>query len=311
MNDAPQTTDSLLMIRPARFRFNEQTALSNAFQKQLENLSEAEIRQRAIKEFDDLVKLLRANDINVFVVDDTPEPMKPDAIFPNNWISFHRDGTVFLYPMLSSNRMAERRADIIETLKEHFQIRRVVDLSNRENQILEGTGSMVFDHPNKIIYAALSPRTNKDLLEKFASMLAYKPIAFVSLDEKGGEIYHTNVAMCVGEKFAIICLDTIKNTREKESVAKSLRKTKHEIIEISMEQMSQFAGNMLEVRNRFGKSFLLMSKAARRCLSELQTNQIQKYTKILSANIETIEAVGGGSVRCMMAEIFCEKESGI
>jgi hypothetical protein len=308
MHNLRQTTDSLLMIRPANCGFNPQTAASNSFQKQIEKLSAAEIQAQAAAEFDNLVELLRRHDINIIVVEDTPAPAKPDAVFPNNWVSFHHDGTVFLYPMLSEKRNTERRADIIENLKQHFQIREVIDLSNGENQILEGTGSMVCDHRNKIIYACLSPRTNKKLLEKFASMIGYEPVSFVCSDATGTEIYHTNVVMCVGEKLAIICLDTIKNFTERDLVTMALIKTNHEIVEISPAQMNQFAGNMLEVRNNQGKNYLLMSASAHESLNENQIKQIRKHAKILSANIETIEAVGGGSIRCMLAEIFCEKK---
>jgi hypothetical protein len=307
MHHARQTTDSLLMIRPANCGFNPQTAASNSFQKQPEKLSAEEIQAQAVKEFDNLVELLRRHDINIFVVEDTPAPAKPDAVFPNNWVSFHHNGTVFLYPLLSEKRNAERRADIIENLKQHFQIRKTIDLTSGENQILEGTGSMVFDHQNKIIYACLSPRTDKILLERVASMIGYEPISFVCSDEKGAGIYHTNVVMCVGEKLAVICLDTIKHFTERDLVTKTLIETNHEIIEISPAQMIQFAGNMLEVRNNQGKSYLLMSASAHKSLNENQIKQIRKHAKILSANIETIEAVGGGSVRCMLAEIFCEK----
>ncbi len=309
MHKARQTTDSLLMIRPANCGFNPQTAQSNSFQKQIEKLSAEEIQARAAAEFDNLAELLRRHDINIFVVEDTPAPVKPDAVFPNNWVSFHSGGTVFLYPMLSEKRNAERRADIIENLEGHFQIRETVDLSNAENQILEGTGSMVCDHANKIIYACLSPRTDKILLEKFSSLIGYEPITFVCLDAAGAEIYHTNVVMCVGEKLAIICLDTIKNFTERNLVRETLIKTNHEIMEITLEQMNQFAGNMLEVRNNQGKNYLLMSASAHESLNENQLKQIQKYAEILSADIKTIEAVGGGSVRCMLAEIFCEKRN--
>jgi len=307
MHKLRQTTDSLLMIRPARCGFNEQTAASNAFQRRIGELSDAEIWAKAREEFDRLVELLRANEINVIVIEDTPEPVKPDAVFPNNWISFHHDGTVFLYPMMSPIRNTERRADIVENLKQHFQIRETIDLRTDENQILEGTGSMVLDHANRIVYACLSPRTNKDLLEKFAAMINYSLVSFVCLDANGAEIYHTNVIMCVGEKLAVVCLDTIKNSAERNLVEESLRETNHEIVEISFEQMNDFAGNMLEVRNRQGKSFLLMSEAAHKSLNESQIEQIEKHAEILSSDIETIEAVGGGSVRCMLAEIFCEK----
>lgn len=301
-----QTADSLLMIRPANCGYNTQTAASNRFQKQIEKLSAEEIQARAAAEFDNLVEILRRRDINVFVAEDTPEPAKPDAVFPNNWISFHQDGTVYLYPLLSEKRNAERRTDIIETLKRDFQIKKTVDLSSGENRILEGTGSMVFDHPNRIVYACLSPRTDQSLLEKYAALIGYETVSFIAADENGAEIYHTNVVMCVGEKFAVVCLETIKNPAQKNRVAASLARTNHEIIEISLAQMNRFAGNMLEVRNKGDEKFLLMSASAHESLTEKQIAVIEKHARILSANIETIEAVGGGSVRCMVAEIFCE-----
>jgi hypothetical protein len=308
MKEPQQTTDSLLMIRPFSFQFNEQTAKSNAFQKPLESFSAEEVQQKAQAEFDSLVKLLRARGVSVYVAEDTPAPPKPDAIFPNNWISFHPDGTVFLYPMLSPNRKAERRPDIIENLKQHFHIRQVVDLAAGENRVLEGTGSMVCDYANRIIYACLSPRTDKDLLEKFASRIGYTPLAFVCTDEAGAEIYHTNVVMCVGEKLAVVCLDAIKNLEERESVRETLAKTNHEVIEISVAQMNRFAGNMLEVRSKQGANYLVMSASAHESLDENQISQIERHAEILSADIKTIETIGGGSVRCMLAEIFCEKK---
>ena len=302
-----QTTDSLLMIRPASFGFNEQTASSNAFQKPLGNLSAEEIRRRAQTEFDNLVEILRAHEINVFVVEDTPVPPKPDAVFPNNWISFHHDGTVFLYPMLSEKRNAERRADIIATLRQNFQIEKTIDLAAGEIGILEGTGSMVCDHVNRVIYSCLSPRTDENLLKRFASMIDYEPIVFHCLDGDGAEIYHTNVVMCVGETLAVICLDTIKNSDERNLVIRKLAETNHEVIGISVAQMNCFAGNMLEVRNNQNKIFLLMSASARESLTGEQTAKIESHAKILSANIETIETIGGGSVRCMLAEIFARR----
>lgn len=307
MHKPPQTADSLLMIRPANCGYNPQTAASNSFQIRLESFSNEQIKERARAEFDGFVELLRAKNINVFVVEDTPAPVKPDAVFPNNWISFHADGTVFLYPLLSEKRNSERRADIIERLKNHFQINETIDLSRAENRILEGTGSMVLDRANRIIYACLSPRTDKNLLEEFAARIGYEPITFVCLDAQGAEIYHTNVVMCVGERLAIVCLDTIENRTERGKVEKSLIETNHEIVEISLAQTNDFAGNMLEVRSSDNKNYLIMSARARKLLNEKQSKQIEKYARILSAQIETIEAVGGGSVRCMMAEIFCEK----
>lgn len=307
MHEPRQTTDSLLMIRPARCGYNPETEASNSFQKRIENLSDEEIWARARAEFDRFVEVLRRNEMNVFVVEDTPEPVKPDAVFPNNWISFHADGTVFLYPLMSEARNRERRRDIIETLKNHFQISNVVDLADGENAVLEGTGSMVLDRANRTIYACLSPRTDKNLLEKYAAKIGYKPLSFICLDAEGAPVYHTNVVMCVGEKLAIVCLNSIKNAEERSAVAKNLIKTNHEIVEISFDQMNRFAGNMLEVRNRKGKSFLLMSASARKSLTGKQIEQIEKHAEILSSEIETIEEVGGGSARCMLAEIFCEK----
>lgn len=299
------------MIRPASFGFNEQTASSNAFQKRLGNLSPKEIQRRAQAEFDNLVEILRGRGINVFVVEDTLAPPKPDAVFPNNWISFHHDGTVFLYPMLSEKRNAERRGDVIETLKQSFQIEKIVDLSIGGSQVLEGTGSMVCDHANRIIYACLSSRTDENLLKRFASMIGYEPIVFHCLDAEGAEIYHTNVVMCVGETLAVICLDTIKNSEERNQVAQKLIETKHEVIELSVAQMNRFAGNMLEVRSNQNKNFLLMSVSARESLTVEQTAKIEEHAEILSANIETIETIGGGSVRCMLAEIFAERNKRI
>lgn len=303
-----QTTDWLLMIRPLNCGYNPQTADSNAFQKTLENLSEEEIKQHAREEFDDLVETLRAREINIFVVEDTLEPPKPDAVFPNNWISLHEDGTVFLYPMLSAKRNAERRADIIEMLRETFQTERVVDLSANETRVLEGTGSMIFDRANRIVYACRSPRTDENLLKEFAARIDYEPIIFDAADARGAAIYHTNVMMAVGERLAIVCLAAIKNPAERKSVAEKLTQTNHEIVEISFAQMNRFAGNALEVQNRAGEKFLLMSAAARGSLDANQIERIEKYAQILSSNIETIEAVGGGSVRCMLAEIFCAKK---
>jgi len=308
MHKPQQTTDSLLMIRPANCGYNPQTAASNSFQKELEKLSDEEIKEKARAEFDCFVEILRAKNINVFVVEDTFAPVKPDAVFPNNWISFHADGAVFLYPLLSEKRNNERRADIIENLKQHFQIGETIDLSRDEKRVLEGTGSMVLDRANRIIYACLSPRTDKTLLDEFAAQIDYESITFVCLDAHDAEIYHTNVVMCVGERLAVVCLDTIKNAVERENVIENLTRTNHEIVEISVAQMNDFAGNMLEVRGSENANYLIMSATARASLTEEQIKQIEKYAEILSAEIETIEAVGGGSVRCMLAEIFCEKK---
>lgn len=302
-----QTTSHILMVRPASFGFNAQTAASNAFQNQIDTLTQTEIASKAQVEFDGFVAKLRSKDIQVKVVEDTNSPEKPDAIFPNNWVSFHADGRVFLYPMCTPNRRLERRMDIIENLANSFSIKEVRDISAAENEgrILEGTGSMVLDHKHKIVYACLSPRTEATLLAEYGKEIGYKVVAFTSLDEKGGEVYHTNVVMCMGDGFAVICLDTIRDKAEREKVAASLTSTGNEIVTISLAQMNQFAGNMLQVQNTAGKTFLVMSQTAFNALNPAQIAQLSQHTEILPVQIDTIETIGGGSARCMMAEIFC------
>lgn len=301
-----QITNSILMVRPSRFQFNAQTAVSNAFQKQLQGLTETEIYAKAQAEFDGFVAKLRAHGVNVCVVEDTPEPQKPDAVFPNNWVSFHADGKVFLYPMCTPNRRLERRNDIIETIAKDFDIQNVIDLSPSEEQniILEGTGSMVLDHNHKVVYACLSPRTHIDLLNDYAKMIGYEVVSFTSLDENGGEVYHTNVVMCMGDGFSVICLDSIKDAAERAMVTEKLTKDGNEIVDISLAQMNQFAGNMLQVQGA-DNSYLVMSATAYNALTASQIAQIEKFTTILYVQIDTIEIIGGGSARCMMAEIFC------
>lgn len=305
-----QTTNTILMVRPARFQFNFQTAVNNAFQKQLDTLSPAEIEQQAIAEFDGFVSQLRQNGVNVIVIDDTPEPAKPDAIFPNNWVSFHADGNVFLYPMNTPNRRLERRADIIEKIQTEFQIHNVTDLSPEElnGKILEGTGSIVFDHTHAIAYACLSPRTELSLFIHYCEIIGYQPVYFTSVDEKGGLVYHTNVVMCMGEGFVVICLDSVKDAAEREMLVEKFAKTNTEIVAISLEQMNQFAGNMLQVRNDNGDALLVMSQTAYDALTPSQLAVIQKHAQSLPVSIPTIETIGGGSARCMMAEIFCPKK---
>lgn len=304
-----QTTDTILMIRPVSFGFNAETAESNAFQQQLA-LSQAEIQEKVLAEFDAFVSKLREKGVNVEVIEDTVSPPKPDAVFPNNWVSFHPDGTVYLYPMCTPNRRAERRTDIIESLKSRYQIQTVKDLSpaETENRILEGTGSMVFDHLNQKVYACLSPRTEKSLLVEYAGMIGYEPVIFTSLDGNGGEIYHTNVVMCMGEGFAVICLDTIRDATERKLVEDTLKNTGNEIIDITIEQMNHFSGNMLQVKNTEGKTFLVMSQSAFDALTETQRANLNRLTEILPVAIPTIETIGGGSARCMMAEIYCPKK---
>jgi hypothetical protein len=278
-----QSTNHILMIRPVSFGFNEQTAGSNAFQNRGADISD--VNTIAQQEFDGMVAILRANGVEVTVVDDTPEPHTPDSIFPNNWVSFHSDGEVFLYPMQAGNRRLERREDIINGLEDCFSVKRVID---REN---------------KIAYACLSPRTDPEVLEIFCEQAGYTPVCFDAVDEKGKAIYHTNVLMCVGTGFCVICLDSIPNPHEKQLTKDFLRTTAKEMIDISFEQMNHFAGNMLEVKSNSGETLIVMSKNAHDALLEEQKAALKKYGKLVYADINTIETIGGGSARCMMAEV--------
>ncbi len=294
-------TSQILMIRPVNFGFNEQTAESNAFQKQSE---QAEVQQNALQEFDNFVKVLRENGVAVKVIDDTAEPHTPDSIFPNNWISFHEDGSVFLYPMQAENRRLERK--VFGPIKEVFEIKQVFDLSyfEHQNQFLEGTGSLVLDRGNKLAYACISPRTNPKVLEEFCKLSGYKTVLFHATDEAGKAIYHTNVLMGIGDRFAVICLDSIQNQTEKTSVKEALQQSGKEIVEISLEQMNAFAGNMLQLQSKFGESLLVMSETAFLSLNQAQIKTLKKYCKLIHSPLNTIETNGGGSARCMMAEVF-------
>jgi hypothetical protein len=298
-----QTTSAILMIRPVNFGFNEQTAGSNAFQNR--NTEQQQVQDKALAEFDNLVSVLTENGVEVIVIDDTPEPHTPDSIFPNNWVSFHQDGNVFLYPMMAENRRLERREDIIMQLEDEFKINHIVDLSRfeHEHKFLEGTGSMVLDRKHKIAYACLSPRTDKEVLDLFCTQSGYKPVLFHAADENGTDIYHTNVLMCIGSKFAVICLDSIADEKEKAEVIISLKATNKQIVAISFAQMNQFAGNMLELKSKAGESLLVMSQNAYRSLNNNQKIALEKYCKIVYADINTIENNGGGSARCMIAEV--------
>ena len=302
MND-PQSTSHILMIRPVNFGFNEETAGSNAFQNR--EAKDDDANTKAQQEFDGMVSALCANGVDVTVIDDTPEPYTPDSIFPNNWVSFHADGEVYLYPMQAENRRLERREDIIAKLEDRFSVKHVIDLSRfeQENKFLEGTGSMVPDRENKIAYACISSRTDRDVLDLFCEHAGYRPVTFDAVDEKGQAIYHTNVLMCVGTGFAVICLDSIPNPDEKLVVKESLSLTKKEIIDISFGQMNHFAGNMLEVKNSAGDTLIVMSQSAFDALLDEQKQILKKYGKLVHADIGTIETLGGGSARCMMAEV--------
>lgn len=297
-----QTTSHLLMIRPVDFKFNQQTADNNKFQVASE---QSNVQQQALAEFDGFVKVLRENGVDVTVVEDTLDPETPDSIFPNNWVSFHDDGSVFLYPMHSPNRRLERRKDIIETLSQNFEVNHVTDLSFFEQQhlFLEGTGSMVLDRINKVVYACLSVRTDEEVLKNFAALTGYRVVSFTAVDQQGFPIYHTNVMMCIGEKFAVVCLESIASTADKIKVLESFKATKKTVIDISFDQMNHFAGNMLEVQNKNGESLLVMSEQALKALHGTQITALSEFSKIVTAPIYTIEQNGGGSARCMLAEI--------
>lgn len=307
-----QTTNTILMIRPINFRMNEQTSVNNYYQEELD-LKNAEINRKAQQEFDAYVARLQQFGIQVIVVLDTDEFDTPDSLFPNNWISFHEDGTVALYPMFAENRRLERREDILEILEENgFLIENVVDYSSAEKEeiFLEGTGSLLLDRVNRKAYCALSPRADEDLFIEFCEDFEYTPILFnanQTVDKKRKAIYHTNVMMCLAETFAVICLSSIDDKQERKNVLRHLKEDKKQIIEITEEQVNHFAGNMLQVKGANDKRFLVMSQSAFDCLTQTQIQQITKHCKIISSSLETIETCGGGSARCMMAEIFLPK----
>jgi len=308
-----QLASTVLMIRPVRFQSNPLTAASNRFQGR--NPDSPEQQQRdAAREFDGLVDVLRGAGIEVIVFDDTEEPHTPDAIFPNNWVSFHADGTVVLYPMEAPNRRTERRPDIVEALADEFgfQVREVVDLSGHESSghFLEGTGSLVLDRVNRVAYACLSSRTHLEALGDFAQRLDYEVLAFDAVDRNGAPIYHTNVLMNVGEKLAVICGEAIERDDQREAVLESLRKTGHDVVALSHAQMDAFAGNMLELRSADGERIIAMSAQARDSLDSAQVDAIEKHARIVSAPIGNIESSAGGSVRCMLAEIHLPRAAG-
>ncbi len=291
------------MIRPVSFGFNEQTAGNNAFQ--IQSADQQSVQIKALAEFDGLVKVLRDNGVSVTVIEDTPQPYTPDSIFPNNWVSFHANGDVFMYPMQAENRRLERREDIITQLEDNFKVRHVLDLSHfeHENKFLEGTGSMVLDRENEIAYACLSPRTDEKVLSAFSEQSGYTIVSFHAADERRLAIYHTNVMMAIGTYFAIVCLDSITNIIEKELVIENLKATGKQIIDISFDQMNHFAGNMLEVNNTNGDTLIVMSKSAFEILSYDQKAVLSSFGKLIYADINTIETNGGGSARCMIAEV--------
>ena len=296
-----QNISHLLMIKPLHFGFNEETALNNYFQQNIPGNHQ----QKTLKEFEAFVTLLQKNNILVTVINENNDAITPDAIFPNNWISFDEEKGIFLYPMFAPNRRLEKNEKIIRSIKALASIQKITDLSyfEKENKFLEGTGSMVLDRENKIAYACLSPRTTIEVLNEFCKQTNYSCCTFVSSDINDKEIYHTNVMMCVSDKYVIICLESIKNRIELDTIKKTIEHTNKEIIEITLLQINCFAGNMLQVKNKDGIIYLLMSTTAYQSLTTIQLEKLEKYNTILHANINTIETIGGGSVRCMLAEI--------
>ena len=308
-----QTTNTILMIRPINFRMNEQTAVNNYYQKVLDNLLPDSVNAKAQQEFDAYVNKLRAIGVNVVVVSDSDDFDTPDSIFPNNWISFHENGNIGLYPMFAENRRLERREDVLVELENQgFEINQIVDYTSAEEEqvFLEGTGSLLLDRENRIAYCALSPRADEDLFIEFCEDFEFTPVvftAFQTVNNTRKAIYHTNVMMCLAETFAVICLDCIDDKKERKNVVKHLKDTGKEIITITEDQVNNFAGNMLQVKGQNDERFLIMSQAAYDSLSQSQIKTIEKHCKILSSSLDTIEACGGGSARCMMAEVFLPK----
>lgn len=303
-----QITDTVLMIRPVRFRTNEETIVNNYFQKGI-NITQEEINRKAQQEFDMLVQKLREVGVHVIQVEDIYEQDTPDSIFPNNWISFHNNGDVAIYPMFAENRRRERREDILDIVEEAgFEIENVFDYTEAENEgiFLEGTGAMVLDRIHRKAYCALSPRASEELFIEFCEDFEYTPVIFRAFQKTDGElkpIYHTNVMMALGRTFAIVCLDTIEDKKERKNVLNHLKEDKKEIITISREQVDYYAGNMLEVKGK-EHSYLVMSQTAYESLTPQQIEAIERHTQILYSDLSTIEICGGGSARCMLAEVF-------
>jgi hypothetical protein len=292
----------ILMVRPYQFYFNQQTASNNFFQS---NINIENANELAIAEFDAMVEKLRAHQIKVNVVQDTKDPSTPDSIFPNNWISTHAGGTLCLYPMYAENRRAERKSSVIEFLQANYKIENLLDITHfeKEGKFLEGTGSMVLDHQNRIAYGCLSERLDKNAFNEWCDKMQFKPISFKAVDDKAQPIYHTNVMMCMANQFVVICLDSIPNEQEKQMLVNSFDQTNKEVIDISQDQLNHFAGNMLQVFDIAEKPHLIMSEQAYTSLHPAQLKSLEKYNPLLTISIPTIEALGGGSTRCMMAEI--------
>lgn len=295
------------MVRPANFAFNEETAANNAFQSRDGSMNAEDMRRKAVQEFDAFVRKLRDAGVDVIVVEDSALPAKPDAVFPNNWVTFHQEGLIVTYPMFAPTRRQERREEVVkEVLLRGFRPARRLHLegSEADGRFLEGTGSIIFDHQHRLAYACLSPRTDAALLKDLCERIGYRDIVFHAVDANGQDIYHTNVMMALGETFVVICLDSVRNPDERNLVETAFRDTDKEIVDISLAQMNAFAGNMLQVRNTAGETILVMSEQAYRALTPDQIRRLEGHTRLLYSPIDTIETYGGGSARCMMAEIF-------
>ncbi|MEP6548497.1 MAG: arginine deiminase-related protein [Gammaproteobacteria bacterium] len=306
----PQSARAVLMVRPASFGFNTQTAASNAFQQLPGFLGAGETQGLVQSEFDALAQALQRAGIEVLVAQDTLLPVKPDAIFPNNWVSFHHDGTVALYPMLAPNRRWERREDILEQVvrEGRLHVSRTVDLTHREaeGKFLEGTGSMVLDRAHRVAYASLSPRTDLDVLGEFAQLLDYELVTFETCDGGARPVYHTNVAMAIGTRFAVVCGEAIAQPQHREAVLSKIRASGHDILDISMRQMQDFAANMLELAPS-GRHIIALSTTAWRSLHSAQRRLLESHAEVIPVAIPTIERIGGGGVRCMLAELHLPK----
>ena len=305
-----QTTSTILMVRPAAFGFNEETAADNPFQQKISALTHDKIKQTVLREFDGFVNAMLSKGIEVLIIDDTTDPPKTDAIFPNNWFLTLPGGSLSVFPMFAPNRRPEKRDDILQKLTKEFVVSSFTDWSELEAEgfYLEGTGSMVMDHDNKIIYACLSQRTHLSAIEKFSHMNDYRAISFGATDQTGKAIYHTNVMLCIGKDFAVIGDECFTDEIEWIAVSQLLRTSGHSIIPISQKQVRAFAGNMLQVKNNKDEPFLVMSKTAYDSLTKKQRSQLQEFNELLPVNIPTIETIGGGSARCMMAEIFLSRK---
>jgi hypothetical protein len=301
---------TILMVRPAAFGFNKETAANNFFQSP-SLLSPTKLQQKALREFDNMATVLKDNGIDVFVIDDTKEPAKPDAIFPNNWLSTSPDGILFVYPMYAPSRRLEKRDDVVQLIAERFVVNDLQDWSEYEveGHFLEGTGSMIIDYENRIIYACVSERTRGPLLEKFAAANGFNAFLFSAKDKNNRPVYHTNVMMALGENSAVLCEEAITEEQELIAIRQLLESTNHTIVPITIDQMHAFAGNMLQVKNNKGEKFLVMSQTAYHSLRKEQCQILETYSTLLPVAVPTIEEVEGGSVRCMMAEIFLERKA--